>query len=412
MLDINFIRDNAEKVKKATKAKNINPSIVDRLLKVDTERRKILGEVEALRAKRNKFTKDDIAEGKKLKVELSDKEDSLKIVEKDFSELIVQIPNPPAEDVKTGKDESENEVLRKEGSPSKFDFNIKDHLVLGQELGIINTEAASKVSGSRFGYLVGDAALLEFALVQYAMEVLSKEGFTPIVPPVLMKVPVFKKLGYSEHLGDENYYHVEAGAEEEGYYLVGTSEHSVVPYFMDQTLDAKEFPKRFVSFSTCFRREAGSYGKDTRGILRVHQFDKVEMVSFTKPEDSDKEHEFLLSLEEKLLKSLEIPYQVVKMCSGDLGAPAARKYDLEAWIPSEKKYRELTSTSSCTDFQSRRLNIKYRDGVETGYVHTLNGTAFAIGRTIIAILENYQQKDRSVLIPKVLQKWMGKEYIK
>lgn len=412
MLDINFIRDNAEKVKKATKAKNISPSIVGRLLKVDAERRKILGEVEAMRAKRNKFTKDDITEGKKLKVELNEKEDSLKVVEKDFSELIVQIPNPPAEDVKTGKDESENEILRKEGTPKKLDFNIKDHLTLGQDLGIINTEAASKVSGSRFGYLVGDGARLEFALIQYAMEVLSKAGFTPIVPPVLMKVPVFKKLGYSEHLGNENYYQVEAGKEEEGYYLIGTSEHSVVPYFMDQTLDAKDLPKRFVSFSTCFRREAGSYGKDTRGILRVHQFDKVEMVSFTKPKDSDAEHEFLLSLEEKLLKSLDIPYQVVKMCSGDLGAPAARKYDLEAWIPSEKKYRELTSTSSCTDFQSRRLNIKYRDGQETGFVHTLNGTAFAIGRTIIAILENYQQKDGSVLIPKVLQKWVGKEYIR
>jgi seryl-tRNA synthetase len=418
MLDINFIRENAEKVKKATKDKGFDESIIERLLKVDEERRKILQEVETLRGKRNKFTKDDIEEGKKLKVELKEKEESLNKFEKDYHGLLNQIPNPPADDVKTGKDDSENEVIRTEGKPTKFDFEPKDHLALGQALNIIDTEAAAKVSGSRFGYITGDAALLEFALIQFAMETLIKEGFIPIVPPVLMKVPVFKKLGYSEHLGNENYYYVlgdpekkNKGDEEEGYYLVGTSEHSVVPYYMDHTFKSSDLPKRFVSFSTCFRREAGTYGKDTRGILRVHQFDKVEMVSFTKPEDSNKEHEFLLSLEGKLLKALEIPYQVVKMCSRDLGAPAARKYDLEGWIPSENKYRELTSTSTCTDFQSRRLNIKYRDGDKTEYVHTLNGTAFAIGRTIIAILENYQQKDGSVLIPKVLQKWMGKEKI-
>jgi seryl-tRNA synthetase len=192
---------------------------------------------------------------------------------------------------------------------------------------------------------------------------------------------------------------------------VGTSEQAIGPMHMNEVLEEKDLPKRYVSFSPCFRREAGSYGKDTKGILRVHQFDKVEMFSFTKPEDSEKEHEYLLSLEEKLFQALEIPYQVVKMCSGDLGAPAAKKYDLEAWMPGQGKYREVTSTSNTTDFQARRLNIKYQDKGETKFVHTVNGTAFAIGRTIIAIIENYQQKDGSVLIPEVLQKWVGKEKI-
>ena len=406
MLDIQFIRENADIVKKATKDKGFDEGVIDRLLKVDIERRKLLGEVEGLRAKRNKLTKDDIEEGKKLKVELKEQEESLDQLQKDFEELMYKVPNLAADDVKEGKNETENEVVRKEGTPTKFSFKPKDHLNLGEKLGVIDTERASKVSGTRFGYLIGDGALLEMALVNFAFETLGKEGFTPIIPPVFIKTDSMRKMGYMEHGGDEQMYVFD----KDGLVLVGTSEQSIGPMHMNEIIDVSK-PVRYMGFSSCFRREAGSYGKDTRGILRVHQFDKVEMFSFTKSEDSEKEHEFLLNLEEKFLQKLGIPYQVVKMCSGDLGAPAARKYDLEAWIPSEEKYRELTSTSTCTDFQSRRLNIKYKDGDKSGYVHTLNGTVFAMGRTIIAILENFQNEDGSVNIPKVLQKWMGKEKI-
>jgi seryl-tRNA synthetase len=410
MLDIQFIRDNPEKVKKGVSAKQLDAKLVDKVLELDEKRRVFLGEIESLRARRNEIAKKkpfDRAQGKKAKEELKEKKPELDKVEKEYKEALWKVPNLPAADVPVGKDESENKVLRKVGKPKKFSFKSKDHLELGEALDIIDVKRAAKVSGTRFGYLKGDGVLLELALVQYALDSLTKEGFTPVIPPVLIKKESMRGMGYLEHGGEEDMYVFE----KDGLVLIGTSEHSVVPYFMDETLKAADLPKRFVSFSTCFRREAGSYGRDTRGILRVHQFDKVEMVSFTKPEESDKEHEYLLSLEEKLLQALELPYRVVKMCSGDLGAPAARKYDLEAWMPGQGKYREVTSTSNTTDFQSRRLNIRYQDKGKTEYVHTLNGTAFAIGRTIIAILENYQQKDGSVVVPKVLQKWAGKEKI-
>jgi len=406
MLDIQFIRENTDKVKKATVAKQLEPSLVDRLLELDEKRRKLLGEIEAIRAKRNKFaSQKNIEEGKKIKEELKTLEPELQKVEDEYRQALLLIPNPPADDVKEGKDESENEVIRKWGEPKKFDFEAKDHLALGEALGIIDVERAAKVSGARFGYLKGDAVVLELALINFAMETLIKEGFIPVVPPVLIKKESMQGMGYLEHGGEENMYVLE----KDGLILVGTSEQSLGPIHQGETLD--KLPIRYVGFSPCFRRESGSYGKDTRGILRVHQFDKVEMFSFTKPEDGNKEHEYLLSLEEKLLQALNIPYQVVKMCSGDLGAPAARKYDLEAWMPGQGKYREVTSTSTCTDFQARRLNIKYKDGDKTGYVHMLNGTAIAIGRTIIAIMENYQEKDGSIVVPEILRKWLGKEKI-
>ena len=325
--------------------------------------------------------------------------------------MLRQIPNLPAADVKTGKDESENEIIKKWGEPTKFLFEPKDHLAIGEALGIIDIERAAKVSGTRFYYLKGAGVVLEMALIQLALKTLTKEGFIPVIPPVLIKKQAMAGMGYLEHGGEEDMYVLE----KDGLFLVGTSEQSIGPMHMDEVLDGKKLPLRYMGFSTCFRREAGAYGKDTRGILRVHQFDKVEMFSFTKPEESDKEHEFLLSLEEKLFQSLGIPYQVLKMCSGDLGAPAARKYDLEAWMPGQGKYREVTSTSTCTDYQSRRLNIKYREIKDqkpaTNYVHILNGTAFAIGRTLIAILENNQQEDGSVLIPEVLRDYTGFEKI-
>lgn len=406
MLDIQFIRENSKKVKKGIEAKHLDSKLVDVVLELDEERRRLLGKIEELRAKRNILSKkQDIKEGKEVKVKLQKLEPELIEIEKEYKEKLYQIPNPPADDVKTGKGESENEVVKKWGE--KKESPAKDYLELSEKLDIVDIKRAAKVSGSRFGYLKGDAALLELALVQFAMELLVKEGFTPIIPPSLIKKESMRGMGYLEHGGEEDMYVFE----KDDLVLVGTSEQSIGPMHMDEVLEEKDLPKRYVSFSPCFRREAGSYGKDTKGILRVHQFDKVEMFSFTKPEDSEKEHEYLLSLEEKLFQALEIPYQVVKMCSGDLGAVASKKYDLEAWMPGQGKYREVTSTSNTTDFQARRLNIKYQDKGETKYVHTLNGTAFAIGRTIIAIIENYQQKDGSILIPEVLQKWVGKKKI-
>lgn len=406
MIDIKHIRENPEKVKKGVEAKQLDSKLVDKVLELDEKRRSLLSEIEILRAEKNKAAKEqDREKGGEIKAKLQKIEPELKKTEKSFKEVAYQIPNPPADDVKVGKDESGNEVVRKWGE--KKESSTKDYLELSENLDIIDIKRAAKVSGSRFGYLKGDAALLELALVQFAMEFLVKEGFTPIIPPSFIKKESMRGMGYLEHGGEEDMYVFE----KDDLVLVGTSEQSIGPMHMDEVLEEKDLPKRYVSFSPCFRREAGSYGKDTKGILRVHQFDKVEMFSFTKPENSEKEHEYLLSLEEKLFQALGIPYQVVKMCSGDLGAPAAKKYDLEAWMPGQGKYREVTSTSNTTDFQARRLNIKYQDKGETRFVHTLNGTAFAIGRTIIAIIENYQQKDGSILIPEVLQKWVGKEKI-
>ncbi|MFZ5365930.1 MAG: serine--tRNA ligase [Patescibacteria group bacterium] len=413
MLDINLIRENPEKVKVGIVAKGYDSKIVDKVLLADRKKREIQEEAEMLRAKRNKLAKigKGTPEAKKLKERLKLVEQELRKAEEEFQELMLQVPNFPAPDVSFGKDESENKVIRSWGEPKEFGFKPKDHLELGELLDIIDVKRAGKVSGSRFGYLKNEGAILEFALVQLAFETLVKEGFIPVVPTVMIKKETMRGMGYLEHGGKEDMYILE----NDGLVLVGTSEQSIGPMHQGEVFEEKDLPRRYLGFSSCFRREAGAYGKDTRGILRVHQFDKVEMFSFTKPDQGDREHEYLLSLEEKLVQLIEVPYRVVKMCTGDLGAPAARKYDIECWIPSQEKYRETHSTSTCTDFQARRLNIRYKttDNRQqtTEFVHTLNGTAFAIGRTLIAILENYQQKDGSVLVPKTLQKYTGFEKI-
>lgn len=403
MLDINFIKENQEKVKKGVKDKGYDSKLVDRVLTVDETRRDLIGKTETLRAERNKLGKEDIAKGKKIKEELKKIEPELKKVEEELKELLYQIPNLPAKDVPLGKDESENVEVKKWGEPKKFTFSPKAHFELGESLDVIDTQRGSKVSGTRFGYLKNEAVILEFALINLALENLLKENFIPVIPPAMISLESMKGMGYLEHGGQENMYLLE----KDKMVLVGTAEQSIGPMYKDEILSGKELPKRYVGFSSCFRREAGSYGKDTKGIFRVHQFNKVEMLSFTKPEDSDKEHEYLLSLEEKLMQKLVLPYRVVRMCSGDLGHPAARKYDIEAWFPSEKRYRETHSVSTCTDYQARRLNIKFKtkEG-EMKFVHILNGTAFS-ERPILAILENYQRKDGSVEIPKVLQKYTG-----
>ncbi|MBI4058895.1 serine--tRNA ligase [Candidatus Microgenomates bacterium] len=420
MLDINYIRENPEKVKKGISAKGCDIKLVDQTLMADKQYRELLQEVEELRAQRNQAAKNkDIEKGKLIKAQLGKKEEALAIIEQEFNNLLTSLPNLPAEGVPEG-DESKNEVLRTVGEPKKLNFKVRDHVELGEMLDIIDIERAAKVSGSRFGYLKNEGVMLELALVNFAMETLVKEGFSPVIPPALIKKEITEGLGYWQGGGNENYYLVmDLEENEQGLYLVGTGEHAVVPMLQGETLEARELPKKYAAFSPCFRREAGSYGKDTKGILRVHQFDKVEMVAFVKPDDDEVERRKLLAISEGFMQALGLPYQVVKLASGDLSIPAAETIDIETWIPSQDKYRETHSISTTGDFQARRLNIKYlpagadkpaqagTNANEKKYVHILNGTALAIGRTIIAILENYQQEDGSVKIPQVLQKYTG-----
>lgn len=406
MVDIKKLREQPDYFKKATENKQRDPLLVDKVLEIDSQKRELLQKVETLRAERNKLGKEDIERGKKLKDELGKLEEELKTLETSLKEVLWKIPNPALDDVKAGKDESGNEELKKVGEIPKFDFEIKPHFELGESLDLIDTKRAGKVSGSRFGYLKNEGVMLELALLNFGLKKLIEKGFTPIFPPVMIQKEVMFALGYNNYGFDETYQIVG-----ENLVLVATAEHAIVPYFKDEILAENDLPKRFVGFSSAFRREAGSYGKDTKGILRVHQFNKLEMVSFVKPQDSEKEHDFLLSIEEELMSGLKIPYHVVKMCTGDLGDPAAKKYDIEAWFPSENKYRETHSCSNCTDYQARRLNIRYKkNSGETEFVHILNGTAFS-ERPILAILENYQKADGSVEIPEVLQPFIGKKQI-
>ena len=403
MLDIKFIRQNPEKVKEGIAKKRADVDI-DRLLELDEEKRQLLAQSESLRAEQKKLGKEQIEKAQAVKAEIKNIDPKLAEIEKELDSLLRQIPNLPLDEVPEGKDDSENAVLREEGKKPEFDFKPKDYLEIAEALDLIDVKRAAKVAGSRFGYLKKEAALMEFALVNLALETLSKEGFTPVVPPVMLKPEMMQAMGYTERGGDEIYF-----LEKDNLYLIGTSEQSIGAMHAGDVFKEEELPKRYAGFSTCFRREAGAYGKDTKGILRVHQFDKVEMFSFCSPEKSKEEHQLLLRMEEKLMQSLKLPYRVINICSGDLGDPAAAKYDIEAWMPGQGEYRETHSTSNCTDWQARRLNVKYRSG-ETGkleFVHTLNGTAFAIGRMLIAIIENYQKKDGSVEVPKVLQKYLG-----
>ena len=413
MLSIDYIRENKDKVITAAKNKGYKQIDIPKLLSIDEDRKKLDQEIQQLRQDLNLLSKKGIDDASKEKnkqtrILIQQKEKELNEINKQYKILLNEIPNIPEDDVPLGEDESKNKVIKTWGKPKKMDFKPKDHLELGESLDIIDVKTASKVSGSRFGYLKNEAVILEFALVQLAINTLIKEGFQPIIPPVLINKNITEDLGYWNGGGNEDYYLVhEPENKDNGFYLIGTAEHSLVPMHKNEILFKKNLPKRYVGFSTAFRREAGSYGKDVRGIFRVHQFDKVEMVSFVTKEEDAKEHKFMLELEEKLFQILEIPYQVVQMCTGDLGFPIAKKYDIEAWFPSQNKFREVTSVSTTTDFQSRRLNIKYQDGQKKEFVHILNGTAFAIGRTIIAILENFQQKDGSVQIPKALHKYTG-----
>lgn len=402
MLDIKFIRQNPDKVKQGAAQKGAKVDI-DKILQLDEKRRDYISQIERLRAEQKKLGKEGIGQAQEIKKQIKKIGPDLEKTEKELSSLLLQIPNLPQDDVPAGKDETANVVLREVGKKPKFSFKPRDYLTIAEKLDLIDVKRAAKAAGTRFGYFKKEAVLLEFALINLAFDVLVKEGFAPIIPPVMLKKEMAKGTGYFEAADEKEAYFLP----EDNLYLVGTSEQSLLAMHAGETLREEDLPRRYAGFSTCFRREAGSYGKDTKGILRVHQFDKVEMFSLCQPEKSATEHKFLLSLEERLMQALKIPYQVVQICTGDLGRPAANKYDIEAWIPSENKYRETHSTSNCTDFQARRLNIRYRGKKGVEFVHTLNGTAFAIGRTLIAIIENYQQKDGTIAVPKVLQKYTG-----
>ncbi|HLE49493.1 MAG TPA: serine--tRNA ligase [Patescibacteria group bacterium] len=414
MLDIKFIRENKDLVKKGVTDKQFDPSIVDEVLKVDEERKKLQLEVEELRSERNKVAKagkpqpSEASRGKEIKENLKKLEPEFDKVDTKFLELLNQIPNLPLPNVPVGKNESENVEIKKVGEIRKLNFTPKDHLELGTKLGILDFETGAKVTGSQFYFLYGDGALLELALVQYAMELLSKEGFLPVITPDLAKSRFYLGTGYAPKGVEAQTYIVEG----EDLGLIATAEVTLAGKHADEVIPENELPKKYIGYSHCFRQEAGAYGKYSKGMYRVHQFTKAEMFIYCKPEESEAMHQHILEMEEKIYQNLGLPYRVLEICTGDLGAMAARKYDIEAWMPGRNDYGEVTSTSNCTDYQARNLNIKYRkkDG-KIEFVHMLNGTAIATSRTPLAILENYQNEDGSVTIPEVLRKWMGKEKV-
>lgn len=407
MLSIDFIRENKEEVKKKVATKNFDVKLVDEVLELDEKRRKLILEVEELRAKKNEIAKLGKAseEGKRVKEDLQKKEPELKEVEEKFKILLWKIPNLPSDDTPVGKDESENKVIRRWGEPKKFKFKVRDHVELGKDLNIIDTELAAEVSGARFNYLKGDAVLLQNALYQFALEILLSKKFTPVIPPLMVKAEVMKKMARHDPV-DERYYF-----EKDDMMFVGSAEHSLGPLHMNKTLNEKVLPLRYFAYTPAFRREAGSYGKDTKGIIRQHQFDKVEMESFSTPGQGQEEQDLFVSIQEEILQKLGLPYHVVAICTGDMGGPDFRQIDVETWIPSQDKYRETHTSDYMTDYQARRLNTKFRTKDKTEFVHMNDATVLAMGRMIVAILENYQNEDGSVDVPKVLQKWMGKEKI-
>ena len=415
MIDLKFLRENPDVVRASQKGRGEDVAIVDKVLASDDAKRAAITEFEQLRAQQNVLSKsvgaasgDEkvalLANSKELaeKVKAADaKRAELEAVALSHAMVISNILDPEAP---IGGEE-DFVVIEHVGTPRDFSsagFAPKDHVELGKLLGAIDTERGAKVSGSRSYYLTGVGALLEFALVNYAISSATKAGFIPVIPPVLVKPAAMEGTGFLGQAA-ENVYHLE----KDDYYLVGTSEVPLAAFHMDEVLDGAKLPLRYAGYSSCFRREAGSYGKDTRGIIRVHQFDKVEMFSFCKPEEAKQEHQRLLQWEKDFLNAMEIPYRVIDVASGDLGSSANRKFDIEAWIPTQDAYREVTSTSNCTEFQGRRLNIRYKDSDGTKAIATLNGTLVAIPRMIVAILENHQNADGTVNVPAALQPFLG-----
>jgi seryl-tRNA synthetase len=414
VIDLRLLRDNPDLVRQAY-ARRGGVGGLDEVVELDGEYRKRLREVEDLRAEQNRSAKaigqaspEDrpaaIAQAKELSDRLKELEPDLEKLDEHLQRAAAILPNFAHESVPEGLTEDENVVEREVGEKKSFDFEAKEHVALGEALGIFDAERGAKTSGSRFVYLTGNGVILELALVRFAVDFLFERHFHPVVPPVLVREHAMYGTGFlpaEEH----EFYKVER----DDLYLVGTSEVPLAAMHSDEIFKPDELPKRYAGLSPCFRREAGSYGKDTKGLIRVHQFDKVEQFSFTKPEDSWDEYATIRANQEMILQALEIPYRVLVMCAGDLGAAAAKKVDHEAWLPGAQRYLELTSATNATDYQARRLQVRVRGPEGTSLVHTLNGTAVAVGRTIVALLENHQRADGSVAIPKALRPYTGFE---
>ena len=414
MIDIKVLRESPDLVRASQSARGEDVTLVDRVIAADEIRRSAIVEFEALKAEQNALSKsvgsskgDEKAalleKAKALSDAVKAAEGKKNTTEAEYKNIAMSLSNIVDKAAPVGG-EADFKVLEEVGRPREFNFTPKDHVELGKILGAIDVERAAKVSGARFYYLTGVGALLELALVNYAITSASKAGFIPVIPPVLVKPAAMEGTGFLGQAA-ENVFHLK----DEDFYLVGTSEVALAALHMDEILDAKTLPIRYAGYSPCFRKEAGSYGKDTRGIIRVHQFDKVEMFSYCSMQDAEAEHQRLLNWEKDFLNAMEIPYRVIDVATGDLGSSANRKFDCEAWIPTQNAYREVTSTSNCSDFQARRLNIRIKTESATTPVATLNGTLVAIPRMIVAILENHQQSDGSVVIPKALQGLLGME---
>lgn len=420
MLDIKLIRSNSELVKNNLKRRGEpkHQKMLDELIEVDKKWRQLLTELNEFRHKRKIITteiaklkkqgkdvSDKISKAKKIDMEITALEKEVKGYEEKVRSYLMRIPNLLHESVPIGKDEHDNVPIRTWGEIPKFSFPVKDHIDLGLSLGIMDIERAGKVSGARFFYLKGDGVLLDLALINFALEEMIKKGYTPIEPPFLMRRKPYEGVVALSDFESDLY-----KIENEDLYLIATSEHPIAAMFMNEVLKAEDLPLKLVGVSANFRKEAGAHGKDTRGIFRTHQFNKVEQFIFCKPENSWKIHEELIKNAEELVQKLGLPYRVVNCCTGDIGTVAAKKYDIEVWMPAQNAYREIISCSNCTDYQARRLNIRYREKegeAPKGVVHTLNSTALATGRTIVAILENYQQETGAVIVPEVLRKYMS-----
>jgi seryl-tRNA synthetase len=415
VIDLRLLRDDPDRVRASQRARGEDPGLVDALLAADEQRRTSLTRFQSLRAEQKAFGKqvasasgDEraalVEKAQALAAEVKAAEAEVNDAEAALARLQLEISNVIEDGVPAGG-EDDYVVLEHVGRPRDFaaeGFEPLDHVELGRLLRAIDVERGAKVSGSRFYYLTGIGALLEFALVQLAIEQAVGAGLTPVIPPSLVRPRAMEGTGFLGQAADNVFY-----LERDDLYLVGTSEVALAAYHMDEILDADRLPLRYAGYSPCYRREAGSHGRDTRGIFRVHWFDKVEMFVFCPPEDARDEHRRLLGWEKEFLGKLELPYRVIDTAAGDLGASAARKFDCEAWIPSHGRYRELTSASNCTEFQARRLNIRMRDGDGTRPVATLNGTLCATTRTIVALLENHQQADGSVVVPTALRPYLG-----
>ena len=414
MLDLKLIRDNPDMVRAGLRRRGADPTLVDRALEADRRRRELVQEVERLRAEQNRVSVEipklsgegkqaRIGEMREVAARIKGLEPDLKVAEEALAAILLLFPNLPHESVPAGADASANVVLRTWGTAPQFGFKPRDHADLGTQLRILDIERGAKVAGSRFYYLRGAGVLLEQALMRFALDLVLAEGFTPVQTPFLVRPEVMLGAYGGAEIDAQQIYRIEG----EELVLIGTSEQSLAGLYKDETLDEKLLPIRLAGLSWCFRREAGTYGKDTRGVFRVHQFDKVEMFSFTAPEVSWDEHEFLLGLEERLLQRLGLHHRVVLLCGGEAATASAKTYDIETWMPGRGGFAETTSCSNCTDFQTRRLAIRIRRSSGAVYAHTLNGTAVATPRAWIAVLENYQQADGSVRVPDALVPYMN-----